>query len=156
MDVPHQTKVVDLQRFEEVLKHLRSRLIPGEIWRVYDNWENIYKEHRLRQLTIEECIAMGGVIGVKAPRLAGIRNEIIYFIRNHQQFYNDDVSVMCERMREALDQANEKAGRECPVLNWLPEFGGLVQDAMAARSAETRWRKKEQMGYAMHPPGSEG
>lgn len=152
----HPTKVVDLHKFEAVLKHMHSRLVPEEIWRVYDNWQDIYKEKRLRELTLEECITMSQVIGVKSARLTNIRNEIIYFMRNHQQFYNDDVQVMCQRLREALNQANERAGRECPVLNWLPEFGGLVQDPMAARSAETKWRKKEQMGYAMLPPGSEG
>ena len=145
------TKQVDLERFANVLKHLHSRLRPEDVWRTYDNWENIYKENRLKQLTLEECVEIAKVIGVRSERLAGARNEIIYFLRNNQKFYNDNVNVMCERMRVALQKANEEGNVRSPALNWLPEYGGIIQDRRAALTAERIWRSGHQIPYSIQP-----
>ena len=143
-------------KFAAVLKYMHSRIVPEALWTIYDNWENIYKESRLKELTLQECIQIASVIGVKSDRLTGARNEIIYFLRNNQQFYNDDVGVMCERMHDALRRANESSQVKSPALNWLPEYGGIIQDRRAALSAEKIWRAQHKVAYSLQPLESAG
>ena len=122
---------ISYKTLDEILKYKRIYATNAEeIFRLARNWSNVFKEKRLKELTYEEVCRLSEVFYFKTNELDKMRNEIAYWLRNHQPFYNDNIELMCNRMREAVIVEAEATGQaQFPYINWIPRFGGLMKVA---------------------------
>ena len=69
---------------------------------------------------------------------------MIYFLRQNQQFYNDDIRVVYDRLCAAREEFNTGRPNPIPFVNWIPEYGGPLFDAKKVHKAEEKyWEKCE-------------
>ena len=144
---------VDDEKMATVLKFLHLRKDWAEIKQVYENWEDTFKENHFKKLGLEDLRILSEVFFFKGESLESNVNQFICFLRRNQQFYNDNIETVFNRMRVTLDafnaQARDRGEREYPFINWLPAFGGKLQHGPTRNKAEYDWHRRNKVPFPL-------
>ena len=135
------TDYIDEQKMEAVLRKLRSTLPWWKIKETYENWENTYKADAHQDISQEAFQHLSTVFHFKNRTADKCRGELMHWLKQHQEFYNDDLKVVYDRMVEKRDeyqQMQTMAGvlNPTPYINWLPQYGGYVFGPGRARQQD--------------------
>ena len=136
-----------------VLQFLKVRVPWAKICELYEKWEDTYKEDHYKTLGLEDLRRFSDVFFFKQDSIVKCRNELIYFLRNHQEFYNDDPAIVFNRMQEARDEFNQERENQgaatVPFINWIPNYGGIIAYSRNRAGAETNWHKINEVEFAL-------
>ena len=145
--------LVEDAKMTSVMKHLRVRTPWNDIKECYQNWADVFKMDRYKFITPHDVLQLSRVFHFKGKDLGKARTEFIYFLRIHQEFYNDDIEVVYGRMCSARDEYNDNRAAEgklpIPFINWIPEYGGTLLDTRTQASAEANWHHENGIPYCL-------
>ena len=147
-DINTELAMVDDDKMQAVLNSFKIRAANwAQIKQTYENWANIYKHQVVKALTFEQIQQLQDVFEFKGVTLVKCVNEFVNWISQHKQFYNDNFECMHEKIRLSLDEFNRNNGSAVPYINWLPEYGGMIQ--MQKKGEEMRWHQRNQVPFAL-------
>ena len=142
---------------DEMMQDIFDRLkIKGVSWRTVkeyaDDYQNKFKDDVLQEsIDLDAIQAFDEIFdwGDHNITLDRAKAKLVDWIRKHKEFYNDDLRITYNRMKETLAEKNaemhSKIRRNAkwtdyPYINWLPEYGGrLRRDRW---NGENRFHKK--------------
>ena len=140
-------------KMRQVLKHCHVKAAWEDIKTLYENWEDTYKEDHFKNLAIADLQILSAVFFFKGEEVENCTNQFIYFLRNHQRFYNDDIHIVFQRMQMALEEFNTEAlangHKVVPYVNWIPAFGGKITYRPIRNKAEYEWHKDNDEPFAL-------
>ena len=144
---------IDDAKMAEVLKYMRVQTPWEKIKALYENWEDIFKENHFKNLGLADLHVLSAVFYFKGEEVEHCTNQFIYFLRNHQEFYNDNIVIVFQRMQSALEEFNtealENGQKVVPFINWLPDFGGKITYKPIRNKAEYEWHKENDVPFAL-------
>ena len=118
-------------KLQEILTFKKARITAQEIFDLCRSWDDVYKEDRLKEMPYDDIVRFSDVFLFKGVDLSHCRNELVYWIRNHKDFYNDHPEIMRQRMLDALNDINaereEQGVDPFPAINMIPQYGGRMQ-----------------------------
>ena len=145
--------LVEDEKMMDVLRHMRVQAPWQKIKETYENWENTFKQDHFKFLMLNDFQILSEVFYFKSDALDKCRGELIYFLRNHQEFYNDNIEVVYTRMQERKELHNTELAQmgksPIPFINWFPQYGGKIAHAKSRRNAEYDWHKRNQIEFAL-------
>ena len=151
----HLAKImlVEDEKMVAVMRHLRVRTPWCEIKDCYENWDDVFKLDHYKFITYGDMMNLSQVFHFKGKDMTRSRNEFIYFLKNHQEFYNDDLQVVYQRMYDAREEYNnvraEAGNLPIPFINWIPEYGGTILDQKTRMGAEAKWHHENGVPYCL-------
>ena len=151
----HLVKImlVEDEKMSAVLKYMRVQTPWANIREKYENWENTFKLDHFKFISFLDIQKLGDVFYFKGKDLGKCRGEFIYFLKNHQEFYNDDIAVVFVRMCEAREVCNTERAEQgklpIPFVNWIPEYGGAVVDSRSRNQSERDWHARNGVPFAL-------
>ena len=153
LDQLNKIMLVEDEKMISVMKHLRVKTPWSEIKDLYEKWDDVFKYDHFKFLTYCDMMNLSQVFHLKGKDMNRARNEFIYFLKNHQEFYNDDLQVVYQRMCEAREQYNtiraEAGNLPIPFINWIPEYGGTILDQRSRMGAEAKWHCENGIPYCL-------
>jgi hypothetical protein len=145
--------LVEDEKMVAVMRHLHVRTPWSEIKGCYENWDDVFKQDHYKFISYGDMLNLSQVFYFKGKDMARSRNEFIHFLRNHQEFYNDDLQIVYQRMCEAREQYNtvraEAGNLPIPFINWIPEYGGTILDQKSRMGAEAKWHHDNAVPYCL-------
>ena len=141
---------IDAETMNQVFKHLKIKKNWNEVQELYENWANCYKHDRYQNLSSQELQAITQVFDFKSNIIYTQRNKFIDFLAKNKEFYNDDLDVVIERMKNRRDELAIQYGYELPCINWYPEYGGMLQDPRMMRNRERNWRENHNIPFSQY------
>ena len=144
---PSDAPLIDNKKMQEVFNYHKLRIPWNKIQETYDRWEDVYKHDRVQSWTLVELLQLKQVFHFTGTTFLACKNQFTNWLSKHQEFYNDDINVICQRMQRELDNFNTRTNLNVPYLNWLPQFGGLIQASNPR--AEIQWRQKNQVPFEL-------
>ena len=139
---------VDDAKMQAVISSFKIRAANWqEIKQRYQNWESIYKHDVMKALRCEQIQQLQDVFDFKGVTLDKCRNELVNWISQHKEFYNDNIERIREKIQLTLEEFNQINGTAVPYINWLPDYGGMIQ--MHKSGEEIRWRRKNNVPFAL-------
>ena len=145
------TDEINDMKMDAVLRKLRVSVPWWKIKEAYDNWEDIFKADAHQNLGQEAFEHLSTVFHFKFRTAEKCRGELMYWLKNHPEFYNDDIRVVYERMREKRDdfqKMQEQMGctNFIEFINWIPQYGGYIFGPGRAKQQD-EFHKETQMPY---------
>ena len=118
-------------KMEAVLRKLRVSTPWYRIKEMYDNYENVFKADAHQNIGQEAFQHLSSVFHFKFRTAEKCRGELMHWLKNHPEFYNDDLKVVYDRMvqkRDEFQQMQLQAGCQNLIdyINWLPQYGGYI------------------------------
>ena len=118
---------INPERMNRVLRQLRINLRWDELMDRYANYRPRYSAELFRHMTLEDLVAFTSVFCFTKTTIVLLRRELAGFVRNFPQFYGDTLEEVRMRMQYNLNYYNHINARRVPFVNWLPQFGGVLQ-----------------------------
>ena len=78
-------------------------------------------------MTLDDLVAFTNVFCFTKTSIVPLRRELAGFVRNFPEFYGDTLDEVRMRMHLALNYYNQVNAIRLPFVNWLPQFGGMLQ-----------------------------
>ena len=146
-----ETVTFELNKLFAVFRYLRVQTSFEKIMETYDHWADIFKKEPFSALTMEQLEQLGEVFFFKTDGIQRCRNEFMYFIKQNQEFYNDELPVVIDRLKNARERYNlaHPNDEAIPFINWIPIYGGKIQHAKTRAQAEYDWHKRYQAPFAL-------
>ena len=120
---------IDPIRMNNVLHHLRTKLTWEQIMNEYNNYRPRYRKELIESTTFEELISFSTVFKFTKTDLISCRNELNKYVRNFQDlFYDETKEGIFLKMKQCLEQYNITSNTAYPFINWIPQFGGILQE----------------------------
>ena len=141
---------IDAETMNQVFKYLKIKKNWNEVQELYENWANCYKHDRYQNLSSQELQAITQVFDFKSNIIYTQRNKFIDFLAKNKEFYNDDLDVVIERMKNRRDELAIEYGYALPYINWYPEYGGMLQDPRMMRNRERNWRENHNIPFSQY------
>ena len=142
---------IDAAKMNEVFKYLKIKNHSWEeVYDHYENWEDHYKHDHHRNLTVKDIKAISVVYEWKSNDIYKQRAQFSDFLAKNKEFYNDDLKIVIQRMISKRDELSEQYGIQFPYINWLPEYGGLMQDQKNMRNRESECRNANNLPYILY------
>ena len=122
---------VNEMKMDAVLRKLRVSVPWYRIKELYDNFENVFKADAHQNIGEAAFKHFATVFHFKFRTADKCRGELMYWLKNHQEFYNDDLKIVYDRMvqkRDELQQQQIQMGCSTPIpyINWMPQYGGYI------------------------------
>lgn len=139
----------DGEKMQKVLDYHKVKVPWAKLEATYAGWSDVYKQERLQAWGLPEIRELSQVFEFTGATLTACRNQLINWLSKNKMFYNDDFHVVVQRIRDELARFNDvqiRLGNKCfPYINWLPQYGGMLQ--LPRRSAELSWRQRNQVPF---------
>ena len=144
--------LVEDEKMVAVLSYLGSRMTWEKIRDTYENWADIFKPDRFKWLGLRDLDELAKVFYFKGQDIARCRNEFIYFLKQYQEFYNDNIEIVFQRMVEAREAYNTHLAQSghlpIPFVNWIPDYGGRIQGSKR-HQGEMEWHRENQIPFEL-------
>ena len=141
---------IDAARMQEVFKYLKIKKNWEEVEELYNNWSDQYKHDRYQNLSTDEAQQVSRVFEFKTNIIYKQRNQFIDFLSKNKEFYNDNLAIVIERIRNKLGELSMHYHYALPYINWYPEYGGQMQDPKIMRNREYQWRVNNRIPYSQY------
>lgn len=122
------------------------------------NYDNTYKKTGLTSVTLEQVKKLSTIFYFRHRDFTSMRKQLMAWLKDYPQFYNDDIEVVYNRMIQKLHEyqhfqlQQHHLRQVCPYINWVPEFGGNV---LPSRPTQDQWHKQQSVPYAGEPSDDE-
>ena len=118
---------INPERMNRVLRQLRMNIRWEELMDRYENYRPRFSAQLFTHMTLDDLVAFTSVFCFTQSSIVQWRRELSTFVRNFQEFYGDTLDEVRMRMHLLLNHYNSVNAIRVPFVNWLPQFGGLLQ-----------------------------
>ena len=118
---------INPERMNRVLRQLRLNIRWEELMDRYVHYRPRYSPELFASMTLDELVQFTSVFCFTKTTIVPLRRELAGFVRNFPEFYGDTLDEVRIKMQIALNYYNHLNGRWVPFVNWLPQFGGILQ-----------------------------
>ena len=120
-------------------------------WKIKDTYEkidNMFKPDAFPYFTDEAFEHLNEVFHFKSRTMDRCRTEFMTWLKKHQEFYNDNLEVVYNRMKETLAsyqqyQQEQGIAHVIEYINWIPQYGGYVFSAGRAKQQDQYYKETD-------------
>ena len=129
-------------KMEAVLRKLRVNTPWWKIKEMYEQWENTYKADAHQNIGQQAFEHFATVFHFKSRTADKCRGELMYWLKQHQEFYNDNLEIVYNRMKSKLEefqsmQLQSGCVNVIEYINWMPQYGGYIFAPGRAKQQDT-------------------
>ena len=117
---------INPEQMNRVLRQLRINIRWEELMDRYVNYRPRHSAEMFTNITLDD-LAFTSVFCFTKTSIVPLRRQLAGFVRNFQQFHGDTLDDAMMRMHLTSNYYNNVNARRVPFVNWLPQFGGMVQ-----------------------------
>ena len=118
---------IDPERMNRVLRQLRLNVRWEELMEAYANYRPRYTHELFAYMTLDQLRVFSTVFCFTRSNILQLRRELSSFVRNFPELYGDTLEEVLRKMHYTLNVYNNSNGFRVPYVNWLPQFGGVIQ-----------------------------
>ena len=122
-----QPYAIDPERMNRVLRQLRLNVRWEELLERYVNYRPRYAPELFAYMTLDQLMAFSTVFHFTKTTIVQLRRELSGFVRNFPELYGDTLHEVLTKMHYTLNVYNNMNRFRVPYVNWLPQFGGVLQ-----------------------------
>ena len=138
---------VDVERMNSALRSLKTTLTWDRIRQAYITEPTRYKSQTFDELTFNDLTVFAEVFQFNGTTCLQLKKELGRWVRDYPAFYNDSLEVMYNNMKTAIlkyietmpEEQRLQAMNNPPKVNYLPEYGGILQESGNGRLSQLRW-----------------
>ena len=151
------TYVIDTTRMNNVLRKLRFNIRWNELMEEYVNYTPSFSPKLFNEMNSAQLVWFRGVFHFKKSDALGARKELSNYVRNYPEFYGDSLEEVYAKMCGVLKYFNEVHRTQFPFVNWLPDYGGLLQPPQHGDAQQIDFMRQHAIPYLMtgQVPGEE-
>ena len=111
------------------LRLLKTGVTVDQLKKTMEDLNTLYDEETFKELTAAQLQQFQDVFDFKRLDMIGWKKELAIWVHNHSEFYNLDPAKIYDKMSWTLEEYNQAHNSYYKRINWIPEFGGMLQQS---------------------------